>query len=62
MNATTWFLTAAVFVFVVYDIFAAIHWGAGATISRDILQIADTHPILPFAIGVLMGHLFWPQR
>jgi hypothetical protein len=62
MNATTWFLTAAVVVFIVYDIFAAIHWGADGTISRDILQIAYIHPILPFAIGVLMGHLFWPQR
>jgi len=31
------------------------------TISGIVLGWARKHPVVPFAFGVLMGHLFWSQ-
>ncbi len=31
-----------------------------ATISFSIYTISTQHPIIPFTIGVLVGHVFWP--
>jgi len=31
-----------------------------ATISFAIYTISRDHPIIPFTIGVLCGHVFWP--
>ena len=31
-----------------------------ATISFAIYTISRQHPIIPFTIGVLCGHVFWP--
>lgn len=47
----------------VWDIFVAVHIGtsAGATVSELMLSWASRHPIVPFAMGVVVGHLFWPQ-
>lgn len=46
---------------VVYD--AVVIWRAypAATISEVILAVAQEQPILPFLVGVLVGHLLWPQ-
>lgn len=34
----------------------------GDTISEQSLGWAQAHPIAMLGIGVLLGHLFWPQR
>jgi hypothetical protein len=31
-------------------------------ISKVVLDTARQHPVLPFLLGVLSGHLFWPQK
>jgi hypothetical protein len=31
----------------------------GYTISEVIWHLCSKHPLVPFAFGVLMGHLFW---
>ena len=31
-----------------------------ATLSFSIYTISRQHPIVPFIIGVLCGHVFWP--
>jgi hypothetical protein len=61
MNITAWLIVAVVFLLVGWDIYAAVKWGYNGTISRDILMAAYSHPIIPFAAGVLCGHLFWSQ-
>lgn len=33
-----------------------------ATISAVVLGWAQHHPVVPFGLGVLGGHLCWPQR
>jgi hypothetical protein len=44
-----------------WDIWVAVNNEEGDTISEILLWVGE-HPVLPFAFGVLMGHLFWPQR
>lgn len=43
------------------DIFWATDHQLGNTISEVMLKYALQHPIIPFAFGVLCGHLFWFQ-
>jgi len=62
MNITAIVLIASVFAFILYDIYALEAWGIDATISREILRASFSHPIIPLAAGILMGHLFWPQH
>ena len=31
----------------------------GETISEWTWRISTTHPLVPFAMGILMGHFFW---
>jgi hypothetical protein len=46
-----------------YDIFVYVHTGnVQTTISRVTLAWSREWPIVPFAVGVVCGHLFWPQR
>jgi hypothetical protein len=45
----------------VYDIVAYVHGGVQATISRVVLGWAHANPVVAFAVGLLCGHLFWPQ-
>lgn len=47
---------------VIYDIVALWLGGWDATISVVLLTWARSYPILPFAFGVVCGHLFWPQK
>lgn len=44
---------------IVYDVWAAFQ--VDATISRVMKDLAHRHPIVPFAFGVLMGHIYWGQ-
>ena len=49
-------------ILICWDIYVYIGYkGTGSTISEVILDYALKNPILPFAFGFLMGHLFWPQ-
>lgn len=45
-----------------WDIYVWQSPGGGDTISEVVLGWAKKTVVLPFAFGVLMGHLFWPQR
>lgn len=45
-----------------YDLIALTFGGIPATISRVLLNYSIQTPSIPFALGFLMGHLFWPQK
>ena len=62
MNTATWIIVIVILLLIGYDTIAAIKYGYKDTISWDILNTSLSHPILPFAAGVLCGHFFWPQR
>jgi hypothetical protein len=62
-------LVAIVLALVGWDVYVAVAErgsgndpGAGGTISEVVLGFARAHPVLPFALGVVCGHLLWPQR
>lgn len=44
-----------------WDLYAYGRGGWPATVSYLVLTRARRHPILAVAVGVLIGHLFWPQ-
>jgi len=59
MSISLW-VTAAVIVFLlVYDVYAVVTGGVKNTISWEVLQASKNYPVIPFAVGVVAGHLFW---
>jgi len=55
-------LIASAIGLIAWDCIAVWRGGGNATISRVLLNAARQYPILPFALGVLIGHLFASQR
>jgi hypothetical protein len=53
-------LVAVTVALIGWDIYVAVV-ETPATISVIVLGWAQAHPVLPFAIGVVCGHLLWPQ-
>ena len=54
-------LIVAVIAFSLYDLAAMGTTGTEATISRRVLHWSQQFPLIPFAVGVLIGHLFCTQ-
>lgn len=44
-----------------YDAYVIVTFGYDASISVVVLDWSRRAPVLPFAVGVIAGHLFWPQ-
>lgn len=57
---TAWIILICVAVLIGWDIYAAMS-PVQPTISALTLAFAHKHPVIPFLIGVVTGHLFWPQ-
>ena len=60
------FIIGTILVWIVYDIYALImSKKTEYTISYVILQWGEKYPflkmVIPFALGILIGHFFWPQ-
>lgn len=55
-------IVAAFLIIVGYDVWAVLQGGIDSTISAVVFDFAHQYPIIPFATGVLMGHLYWPVR
>ena len=47
---------------IIWDIYVYVLPGDGDTISEVILAWAKSYTIVPFSLGVLAGHLLWPQK
>jgi hypothetical protein len=56
------FLVVVLFVVVIYDTIAIMSGGRYNTVSSVVMDWSETYPIIPLAAGILLGHLFWPQR
>ena len=57
----TAFVVAIGLVTIVFDAAQYAVYGWKGTISFLALSRASRYPIIAVAIGVLLGHLFWPQ-
>ena len=47
---------------VIYDFYAIAVGGTEASISHLMKMWGHKYPIVPFAMGVLMGHFYWPIK
>jgi len=59
---TLFFIIACIFVIIIYDVYAIYIGGTEASISSTIIVWSYNMPLVPFAAGVLCGHLFWRMR
>ena len=55
-------LVGAAAVLIGWDVWAVINPATDDTISEILFATAMQHPVIPFALGVVFGHLFWPQK
>ena len=55
-----------IFLFIVglisYDCFIYVKAGQDATVSNTIAELSHVYPSGVFAIGFVMGHLFWQLK
>lgn len=58
--ATVWVLIVTALALIGWDVFAALST-TQPTISALILHYAHRFMLIPFSLGVLGGHFFWPQ-
>ena len=58
------FVTLAAIVVVVWVIDVYLFMGGTNkhTLSQAIVVVAQRYPLLPFILGILVGHLLWPMR
>lgn len=61
-NWTKWVLLGVTIVLAIFDIWIINNEYWQSTISAVVLERSIRHPIIPFVIGIIAGHLFWPQR
>lgn len=62
MNLTGEFLVLSAIVVIAFDVWTMVKRGADTTVSWTLYSVAQKYPVVPFAIGMLMGHLFWVQH
>lgn len=55
-------IVTAIIVITVYvtDVYILLYGQGQNTISQEIRMASQRYPILPFLIGVLVGHILWP--
>lgn len=48
-------------IWIAFDVWVVIRYGNEATISVRMLRLGRAYPIIPFALGVLIGHFYASQ-
>lgn len=43
-----------------WDIYSSYTGSGSDTVSRTVQDWSVLYPVLPFSVGVIIGHLFWP--
>jgi len=61
-NITKWFTIISTAIILIYDFIIWCMADTPATISAYIWELSDKSPVMPFAWGFLMGHLFWARK
>jgi hypothetical protein len=57
-NLTIGVIMACAVILIAYDFWVGFTYGGDYTESWIILQYSHSYPVIPFAFGFLMGHLF----
>lgn len=56
---TRYVILAVVCLLAVYDVWAT-HSSKAPTLSHELYNLAVRFPVIPFVLGFLLGHVFWP--
>lgn len=56
------FLGVVLIVGIIWDVYVDIRYGNDATISVVIRDAVRAEPMIGVAIGVALGHWFWPMQ
>ncbi len=63
LNITKLLIVLTFCLILIWDIAVmAIANDVNATISIVLYNLSKQHPMIPFTIGVLCGHVFWPLK
>lgn len=62
MILTVWIIVTTSLGLAAYDIYAVSKFGLKGTISWITWTAAQRWPVIPLAVGILLGHLFWRQE
>lgn len=58
---TVFLIITLVLAVILYDVLVYTAAGGEATVSDVVLGWAKTWTAVPLVVGILLGHLFWPQ-
>ena len=47
-------------ILIIYDLFTVLERGSETTISVQLFEFSKKYPIVPFVLGIVFGHIFWP--
>lgn len=53
--------TTAILGLIMYDVWTLLARGYDTTISANLFYLSQRYPVIALAIGVVLGHLFWPH-
>lgn len=59
MSLTDWFCIGVIVVSLIYDLIVVLKYGKEATITASVQKYSKRWPLIPFLLGVLVGHWFW---
>ncbi len=45
-----------------FDLYMLLSYGLEATISTALVDFSQAHSVIPLAIGLFLGHLFWQMK
>ncbi len=61
-SITELFIVFIVVTCVVFNLFMRLWFGPQTTISVVLQDSASRYPVIAAAVGLLVGHVFWPVR
>lgn len=61
MDFTTGFIVIVLVVIFGVDLWLLVKRGYKHTVSAVMLRLSQRFPIIPLLIGIVIGHLFWPN-
>jgi hypothetical protein len=59
MNQTDFVVCSSVIILLVWEAWTLTNKKQNDTISESIWRVAYKRPLIPFLVGMLMGHFFW---
>lgn len=59
MDVTTWIIVAVLVLLFGADLWLLVTRDYKATVSATLLRLSKGYPIIPFLIGIALGHVLW---